>query len=73
MPDTEVCRLQCMVDTLYIIGDISQNKKEYERILNETLKEIRILYDFDFNQEFYKSSSLLLHLEQLIKDVEMML
>ena len=67
MPDTEVCRLQCMVDTLYIIGDISQNKKEYERILNETLKEIRILYDFDFNQEFYKSSSLLLHLEQLIK------
>lgn len=67
LPLAEKNRIECMIDTLYVLDDDGSSDIEYKWILDDTFKEINGLFDFDFEQEFTLVNSLLQHIKQLVK------
>lgn len=67
MPLAERCRLECMIDTLYIVEEMETSDQEYKYILNDAFQEIRTMFNFDFQQEYALTTSLLQHIHQLVK------
>lgn len=67
LPNSERSRLECLIDTLYIVDDHADSYFEYKVILDEVFKEISVLFNYNFNQDFDLTQSLLFHIRQLIK------
>lgn len=67
MPTAEMQRLECMIDTLYVVDEMHSYEAEHKRILNDTFCEINALFGFDFEEEFTLKAALMQHMKQLVK------
>lgn len=67
MGASEVMRMECMIDTLYVLAEDHENDTECTLLLESALQDINATYSYDFEQEFHLLPSLKQHMKQLIK------
>ncbi|MEG1793229.1 MAG: helix-turn-helix domain-containing protein [Bacilli bacterium] len=65
--ENEINRLECIIDTLYVMNDNKKFELEYKYLLDETFKDINYMFGINFQNDYTMADFLISHLNQLIR------